>query len=163
MSGFIRAKGRRPDGAAFVIAAVLAVLGAVMIWDAGRLPVAAGYSGIGPGDVPRFIGFGLVGLGIWTAISGLRGEAAPRAPQHIGAVLWITVGLVCQLALLKVAGFAIATGMLFACTAAAFGKRNLVLTVPVGVTLAMAIYGVFDQILKLNLPAGPLENLLFGG
>ena len=52
---------------------------------------------------------------------------------------------------------------LFALTAAGFGKRNLALTIPIGVGLSLAIYGIFDQLLKLRLPAGFLETLLFGG
>jgi len=156
-------KGRRPDGAAFVIAAVLAAIGAVMLWDASRLPAASGYSGIGAGGVPTAVGWCLLGLAVWTLITGFQGGATPRPKQDVPAVLWILAGLVCQLVLLKLAGFAIATGLLFAFTAAGFGKRNLLLTIPVGVALAMGIYGVFDQILKLNLPAGPLETLLFGG
>ena len=34
---------------------------------------------------------------------------------------------------------------------------------PVGIVLALVIYGIFDQLLKLNLPAGSLETLIFGG
>jgi putative tricarboxylic transport membrane protein len=68
-----------------------------------------------------------------------------------------------QLILLHPLGFSIASGLLFACTAAAFGKRNFVLTVPVGIVFAFVVYGVFDQILKLNLPAGVPETLIFAG
>jgi putative tricarboxylic transport membrane protein len=35
--------------------------------------------------------------------------------------------------------------------------------VPAGFVLGLFIYGVFDQLLKLNLPGGPIENLIFGG
>jgi putative tricarboxylic transport membrane protein len=48
-------------------------------------------------------------------------------------------------------------------TAAAFGKRNFALTLPIGIVFALVVYAVFDQVLKLNLPAGFLENLIFGG
>jgi putative tricarboxylic transport membrane protein len=77
--------------------------------------------------------------------------------------LWIVAGLALQLVLLRPAGFSVASGLLFAFTAAGFGKRNLALTVPIGVALSLLIYGVFDQLLKLKLPAGLLENLIFGG
>jgi putative tricarboxylic transport membrane protein len=42
------AQERRPDGAAFIIALVLVALGALLIWDGGRIPNKAGYSGVGP-------------------------------------------------------------------------------------------------------------------
>jgi putative tricarboxylic transport membrane protein len=154
---------RRPDGAAFVIAGLLAALGALLIWDGARIPVKAGYAGVGSGDVPQVVGACLIGLGLWTAIAGFRGAFDPRPHQRIPPLLWIIAGLSLQLILLNVAGFSVASGVLFACTAAAFGKRQLLLTLPIGIAFALGVYGIFDGLLKLNLPGGPLENLLFGG
>jgi putative tricarboxylic transport membrane protein len=155
--------GRRPDGAAFVIAAALAGFGLLLLWEAARIPDKAGYSGVGPGDIPRLIGWGLLVLAAWTGLAAWRAEFEERPKQQIGPLVWIVGGLAAQLVLLNLAGFAIASGLLFACTAAAFGKRNLLLTIPVGIVFALAVYGVFDGLLKLNLPAGPLERLIFGG
>lgn len=154
---------RRPDGAAFFIAAGLAGIGGLMIWDAARIPDMAGYAGIGPADVPRLIGWGLVALAVWTVVDGLLGGFAPRPRQQPVPILWILGGLGLQLVLLSVAGFVLASAMLFACTAGAFGKRNLALTVPVGIVFAAIVYFVFDRLLQLNLPAGPVEMLVFGG
>lgn len=176
-------RGRRPDGAAFVIAAMLAALGALLLWDAGQMLERGGYSGVGPDGMPRVIGYSLLGLAVWTGLSGLGG-AAPREHHEVAPVIWIVGGLLAQMALLKLPdetwgswfglalpgfpwwfpqGFSVASGLLFAFTAAAFGKRRLLVTVPVGIALALAVYGVFDQVLKLNLPAGPVERLIFGG
>lgn len=65
--------------------------------------------------------------------------------------------------LLKPLGFSIATGILFAFTARAFGKRNLAMTLPIGIVFAFAVWVVFSQLLMLHLPAGPLERLFFPG
>ena len=154
---------RRPDGAAFFIAAGLAALGGLLIWDAARIPDLSGYAGIGPADVPRLIGWGVLGLSVWTVVDGLRGGFDPRPRQQPVPVFWILAGLVLQLVLLPFAGFSVASGLLFACTARGFGERRLILTVPVGIAFAAVIYGVFDRLLQLNLPAGPLELLVFGG
>lgn len=162
MSGRID-RTRRPDGAAFVIAAGLAVVGLVLLFEAARIPDMAGYAGIGPADVPRLIGWGLLGLSVWTVIDGMRGGFDPRPRQQPVPVFWILAGLVLQLVLLPFAGFSVASGLLFACTARGFGQRRLTLTVPVGIAFAAAVYGVFDRLLQLNLPAGPLELLVFGG
>lgn len=155
--------GRRPDGAAFIIAAALAALGAVLIWQGAAIPDKGGYAGIGSGTLPQFIGYGLIVLAAGHVIVAIRHGAASRATPHIGPVIWVIAGLSLQLVLLHPLGFSIAAAVLFACTAAGFGKRNLTLTLPIGLVLALVIYGVFDQLLRLKLPAGLLENLIFGG
>jgi putative tricarboxylic transport membrane protein len=151
---------RRPDGAAFVIAGLLAGLGGLLIWDGARIPVKTGYAGVGSGDVPQVIGACLIGLALWTAIAGYRGVFEPRPRQHLPPLFWIIAGLSLQLILLNIAGFSVASGVLFACTAAAFGKRQLLTTLPIGIALAGLVYLVFDGLLRLNLPAGPPEQLL---
>jgi putative tricarboxylic transport membrane protein len=75
-------------------------------------------------------------------------------------MVWIVGGLAAQMLLLKVAGFSIATGLLFAATARAFGRGPLWLTIPVGIVLAFVIWVIFARGLQLSLPAGPLERLI---
>lgn len=153
---------RRPDGASLIVAAVLAVMALVILRDAAGLPQARGYSGVGPADVPRWIAWGLLGLSAWSVVAAFREPAAPRAPQDTGPIGWIVGGLVAQLILLGVAGFILATGVLFAATARAFGKRNLLLTFPLGLVFALIIYLLFAGLLDLSLPAGPIERLILG-
>ena len=74
-------------------------------------------------------------------------------------MLWIVGGLVAQMLLLKPAGFAIATGLLFACAARGFGKGPLWMTVPIGIAISLVIWLIFAGLLNLSLPAGPLEQL----
>jgi putative tricarboxylic transport membrane protein len=155
--------GRRPDGAAFIIAALLAAFGAVLLWDAGTIPDKGGYAGIGPAAMPKIVGWCLLALAAATVAGAFRGRLAEVPRQNPVPLLLIGGGLALQIALLHVVGFSLATGILFAATAAAFGKRNLLLTLPIGVAFAFGIYGVFDGILQLNLPGGPLETLIYGG
>ena len=152
---------RRPDGAAFVIAVVLAAIAGVIFWDVSRLAGAAGYSQVGPTTVPHAIAYCLLGLAIWTAIEAWRGEFPERERQEVAPVVWIVGGLAAQMLLLKVAGFSIATGLLFALTAAGFGKRKLWITIPVGIVLSFVVWTIFAKLLQLSLPAGPLEHLFF--
>lgn len=154
---------RRPNGAALVIAAGLAALGAVLIWQGVSLPEKGGYAGVGSGGLPKFVGVCLFGLAAAHVFVGLRARLdTPPRPEMV-PVLWVVAGLALQLLLLRVVGFSIASGLLFACTAAGFGKRRLLVTLPIGITLALLIYAIFDQLLKLKLPAGLLETLIFGG
>lgn len=163
MSGFEPSTGRRPDGAAFIIAGLLACLGTLLIWQGLAIPDKGGYAGVGSGDAPVFIGICLWLLALTHVWKGFRQAAPSIARQQPVPVLFIIGGLALQLILLHPLGFSIASGLLFACTAAAFGKRNFALTLPVGISFALVVYGVFDQLLKLNLPAGFPENLVFGG
>lgn len=155
--------GRRPVGAAFFIAALLAIFGAVLLWDAARLPQDGGYAGIGPAAMPKLIGWGLIALAGLTALTGMKRKLADVPRQNPVPLLWIGGGVALQIALLHIAGFIIATGLLFAATARGFGERRLPLALAAGLALAFVVYGVFDRLLQLNLPAGPLEHLIFGG
>lgn len=163
MSGFDRETGRRPDGAAFIIAGVLAAIGALLIWQGSVIPDKGGYAGIGSGAAPLFVGACLWALAAAHLWKGLRHGATGIPRQNPVPIMFIVGGLALQLALLHPLGFSIASGLLFAWTAAAFGKRNFAISLPAGIAFALAIYAVFDQLLKLNLPAGFLETLIFGG
>ncbi len=152
--------GGRPDKAALVIAAALAVLAGVVFWQTSIMPVTAQYARVGPTTVPYVVAAGLAALAVGTVVSAFRGGLPARERDDIGPILWIVGGLVAQLVLLKTAGFSIATGALFALTARGFGRGPIWKTFPIGVALAFAIFIVFARGLQLSLPAGPLENLL---
>ena len=154
---------RRPQGAAFIIAAGLAGLAALILWDAAGLKQDGGYAGVGPADVLRLIAYVLLALAVMTVVTGLKGNL-PHPPRQAPApVLWILGGLGLQLVLLHVVGFVVSGALLFGMTARGFGQRPLWKALAVGFVLALIIYGLFDRLLQLNLPAGPLERLIFRG
>jgi putative tricarboxylic transport membrane protein len=154
---------RRPNRAALIIAAVLAAVGMVLIWQGFSIPDKGGYAGVGSGGLPKFIGGGLLVLALGHVVTARQPGGSDGPVTELVPVLWIIAGLVLQLILLHPLGFSIASGLLFALTAAGFGKRRVTVTLPIGIALSLVIFGVFDQLLKLNLPAGPLERLIFGG
>ncbi|OQM74819.1 tripartite tricarboxylate transporter TctB family protein [Manganibacter manganicus] len=152
-------KERRPDGAAFVIAAVLAIIAVVIAWSTATGGNSASYSRIGPNAFPYAIAGVLLVLSIWTAVEAWRGEFPEREAENVGPIIWIVAGLAGQMLLLKTTGFSIATGVLFALTARGFGRGPLWMTVPLGIVISLVIWVVFSKGLQLSLPAGPLENL----
>jgi putative tricarboxylic transport membrane protein len=155
--------GRRRDGAAFIIAVGLVGFGAVLLWDASSIRAGGGYAGVGPAAMPKLVGWVLIALGALTAFNGWRSGAQERPSQRYRPVLWLVGGLAAQIALLQPLGFTLATGLLFACGAAAFGERRFHVSLPAGFALAFAVYGLFDVLLRLNLPAGLPERLIYGG
>ena len=150
----------RPDWAALAIAVVLGVAAVVIGWSTATMPGAANYARIGPTSFPYAIAAVLFVLAVWTAVAALRGEFPRREEQNVAPMVWIVGGLAAQMLLLKVAGFSIATGLLFAATARGFGRGPLWLTIPVGIVLAFIIWIIFARGLQLSLPAGPLERLI---
>ena len=158
-SGAPASRGLRLDWAELVIALALIALGAMVAWDAAHMRSGvAAYSRVGPRAFPYGIAAGLALIGIGTAFSALRNLPPQRERDEIVPMVWIVGGLVTQIALLRFAGFAIATGAVFAATAKAFGRGRLWLTYPLGVIFSLAIWLFFAKGLLLVLPSGPLEN-----
>jgi putative tricarboxylic transport membrane protein len=154
---------RRPNRAAFAIALGLAALGAVLIWQGSVIPNKGGYAGIGSGAAPTGVGVVLILLALGHIASGLKTQVLAHHYQNWGAIGWILTGLLLQLFLLKPLGFTVASGLLFACAARAMGYRRLHIALAAGLVLAFGVYGVFDGLLKLNLPAGFIEHLIYRG
>ena len=150
----------RPDRAALVIAVCLGIAAVVIFWQTALMPVAANYARVGPTTFPYVIAAVLLLLAVWTAIAALRGEFPEREEQRVAPLVWIVGGLAAQMLLLKLAGFSIATGLLFAATARGFGRGPLWITIPLGIVIAFAIWIVFAKGLQLSLPAGFIERLV---
>jgi putative tricarboxylic transport membrane protein len=151
---------RRVDRAALVVAAGLFVLGAVVTWDASRLGAGGAYARIGPQTIPYVIAGCLAALGVWTIVEALRADFPERERPEHRPVLWIVGGLIAQLILLRLAGFSIATGVMFGMVVSGLGRRPLWFTVPVGIILALAVWLIFAKLLSLSLPAGPPETAI---
>lgn len=154
------ARGNAPDKAVLVIAAGLALLAGVIIWSTASMGSGGAYSRVGPTTFPYAIAAVLLVLAACTVVSAWRGGFPKREPEAIAPVIWIVGGLIGQMLLLKVAGFSIATGILFAATARAFGRGPLWLTFPIGVVLSFIVWFIFSKGLQLTLPAGPFEKLI---
>jgi putative tricarboxylic transport membrane protein len=151
---------RRVDRAGIGIAAMLAAVAAILVFDARRLPDASAY-GMGPEVMPLVIAAGLGVLAIGNLINALRGELPERENADSGAVWLMLAGLALLIAIIGLGGgFILATTVLFVTTARAFGRRSLLTDIAIGLVLTSLTYLAFDRMLTLSLPAGPLERLL---
>jgi putative tricarboxylic transport membrane protein len=152
-------KARRPDVAALLLGLALLALAALVAWDASRLGGGATYAQVGPKSFPYVIAGGLTLLSVWTMVAAWLGDVPAREPDEVAPILWIVGGLVAQMLLLGVAGFSIATGVMFGLVARGFGERRLWLTIPAGILVSLVLFFVFNRGLQLTLPGGPLERL----
>ncbi|KKC35316.1 C4-dicarboxylate ABC transporter [Devosia epidermidihirudinis] len=151
---------RRPDGAALVIAVILAGIAAIIIWQTSQMRLPPIQARVGPTVFPYAIAGGMLLLSVGTAVSAMRGGFPARDNDNYVPIAWIIGGLVAQILLLSTAGFSIATGILFAFTAKAFGRGPLWQTIPIGVVFAFIVWFAFAKGLQLSLPAGFLERLI---
>jgi putative tricarboxylic transport membrane protein len=151
---------RRPDGAALVIAAILAVIAAVIVWQTSQMRVPPIQARVGPTVFPYIIAGGLLLLSVGTVVSALRNSFPERTNDNYVPMFWIMGGLVAQLLLLTTIGFSVATGILFAFTAKAFGRGPLWKTIPIGVAFSFIVWFAFAKGLQLSLPSGPIERLI---
>ena len=151
---------RRVDRAGLVIAALLATLAVVLVWDARRLQSTAMY-GMGPDAMPVVVACGLALLAIGNFVDALRGNLPARESADPVPVVLILVGLALLIAIIGFGGgFILATSALFVTTSAAFGRRAILIDAIIALAMSTLIYLAFDRLLTLSLPAGPLERLL---
>ncbi|SDI60489.1 putative tricarboxylic transport membrane protein [Bradyrhizobium sp. Rc2d] len=151
---------RRVDRAGLVIAALLAGLAVVLVWDSRGLQSGAMY-GMGPEAMPVVVASGLALLAIGNFIDALRGNLPARESSDPVPVVLILIGLALLIAIIGFGGgFILATSALFVTTSAAFGRRAVLADSIIALVMSTLIYLAFDRLLTLSLPAGPLERLL---
>jgi putative tricarboxylic transport membrane protein len=140
------------------IAIGVLVLGASLLVGTLAIPAVAGYERIGPAAFPWLISIGLIVVGCVLAWNALREGTQPdvHTSLRVGPPAFIVLGLLLHLLLLERAGFVVASSILFVCTALAFGTRHRLLTLAMGIGLALAAYLAFARGLGLELPSGVL-------
>jgi putative tricarboxylic transport membrane protein len=156
----MQSQHRRADPAGIVVAALLAVLAGLIIYDMTTLTITQTY-GVGPKAMPIVVATGLILLAIGNLMLAFRGGFPEREqPAHLPIVL-ILGGLVAVIVLIGIGGgFIPAVTILFAATATAFGRRAILADLAIGFVLSTAAYLMFAKLLSLSLPMGPLERLL---
>ena len=153
-------EARKPDRAAIAIAIFLLVVAAVTAWDASVLQLAPTY-GLGPKMMAYVVAAGMAIIAVANLVLAWRGDFPERESYDPKAVVLILGGFAALIAIIAFGGgFIPATAVLFAATAAAFGRKAVVVDLLIGVVLGVAVYLLFDKLLTLSLPAGPIERLL---
>lgn len=158
--------------AELILSLAVLALGVAVAVGTSQLSSAGGYARIGPNVAPAVVAGGLILLGVWLCCEALSGgwrNAAPDEPEargehrfHIGAFIWVSIGLIAQILLIDRAGFVLAQATLFACVARAFGSLKSARDSAIGILLGLAVFLFFVKFLNVNLPAGWLQPLLGG-
>lgn len=142
------------------LGAVCVVASTAMAWAAQDYAAAISYEPVGPRAFPLLLAGGLALCGLWLALrpgagaEGFRG--VPWKPTAVCAAAVLVYALLFQWL-----GFPLATALMAVPVGMAFGgswKQALT----GGAVLGLALYLLFDKVLDVVLPAGPLALLLGG-
>lgn len=152
------------------VSAVLVVLGVVVLVDAVRIHTDFAQRGpVGPKAVPIVVGTALLVVAVLLArdvLRGGRGEAEGgedvdlAAPADFRTVLLLCGAFLANAALIGVVGFPISGAVLFWGAAYALGSRHFVRDPLIAAGLSVATFLVFNNLLGVPLPGGPLMGVL---
>jgi putative tricarboxylic transport membrane protein len=152
------------------VSGVLVVLGVVVLVDALRIHTDFAQRGpVGPKAVPVVVGVGLLVVAVLLArdvLRGGRGEAEGGEDIDLAAPAdWRTVLLLCgaflaNAALIGVVGFPISGAILFWGAAYALGSRHFVRDPLIAAGMSVATFLIFNNLLGVPLPGGPLMGVL---
>ncbi len=163
-------QGERLDKAQYIVCAVLAVVGAFLVYDA--LTLDAGFAKVdpvGPRAFPLFIGIVLIVLAVILAVAIPRGSVGEAdAGEDIDPNLpsdWRTVGMlvamfIALILLVNPLGWAIAGALFFAGCATVLGSRHYIRNILIGAVLSVGTFYAFYSGLGIPLPAGILDGIL---
>jgi putative tricarboxylic transport membrane protein len=143
-----------------LLGAVCVVASAAMAWAAQDYAAAISYEPVGPRAFPMLLAGGLSLCGLWLV---LRPAAGAGTFRHVpGRATALCAGAVLAYAMLfQWLGFVLATALMALPVGMAFGgswKQSLA----GGTGLGLVLYLLFDKLLDVVLPTGPLAALLGG-
>ena len=143
-----------------VIAVVLFAMAAITYWDASHMTTRATY-GMSASAASYFVALLFLVLAVGHLISALRPSDVDIETADWKAVGWIGLALTGLIASIWLGGgFILGSAMLFAFTARAFGRKALLVDTCLGVLIGLLVFLLFNKLLTLALPQGPLERLL---
>ncbi|WP_030778974.1 tripartite tricarboxylate transporter TctB family protein [Streptomyces sp. NRRL S-920] len=152
------------------VSVLLLLLGALVLTDALTMDVEITQRGpVGPRTVPVAVGVGLLVVALLIAadvLRGGRGEAESgedidlSEPADWRTVLLLTGVFLATAVLIEPAGFPVAGALLFWGSAYALGSRHLDRDPLIAAGLSVTTYAVFNNLLGVPLPGGPLMGVL---
>ncbi|MET9549087.1 tripartite tricarboxylate transporter TctB family protein [Streptomyces sp. NPDC006627] len=167
----------RPDRRAWLrehselgVSVLLLALGALVLTDALTMDVEIAQRGpIGPKTVPVAVGIGLFVVALLLAVDvlrGGRGEAESgedidlSEPADRRTVLLLAGVFLAAAVLIEPLGFPVTGALLFWGSAYALGSRHLDRDPLIAAVLSVVTYVIFNNLLGVPLPGGPLMGVL---
>ncbi|MFD5648013.1 tripartite tricarboxylate transporter TctB family protein [Streptomyces sp. NPDC127039] len=152
------------------VCVLLLALGVLVLTDALTMDVDITQRGpVGPKTVPVVVGIGLLVIAALLAVDVLRGgrgeaeggeDVDLSEPADLRTVLLLSGIFLGAAALIEPAGFPVAGALLFWGAAFALGSRRVDRDPLIAAVLSLITYVVFDKLLGVPLPGGPLMGVL---
>ncbi|MEU3855639.1 tripartite tricarboxylate transporter TctB family protein [Streptomyces sp. NPDC029554] len=152
------------------VCALLLALGALVLTDALTMDVDIAQRGpVGPRTVPIVVGAGLLLIAALLAVDVLRGGRGQAEggedidlsePADWRTVLLLTGVFLGSAVLIEPLGFPVAGALLFWGAAFALGSRRVDRDPLIAAGLSLVTYTVFNNLLGVPLPGGPLMGVL---
>ncbi|MFI6206199.1 tripartite tricarboxylate transporter TctB family protein [Streptomyces sp. NPDC051041] len=152
------------------VCVLLLALGVLVLTDALAMDVDVARRGpVGPRTVPVAVGAGLLAVAALLAVDVLRGgrgraetgeDVDLSEPADRRTVLLLTGVFLGAAVLIEPLGFPAAGALLFWGAAFALGSRRTDRDPLVAAVLSLVTYAVFDKLLGVPLPGGPLMGVL---
>ncbi|MFI6932724.1 tripartite tricarboxylate transporter TctB family protein [Streptomyces sp. NPDC050287] len=152
------------------VCVLLLALGVLVLTDALTMDVDLTQRGpVGPKTVPVVVGIGLLVIAALLAVDVLRGgrgqaetgeDVDLSEPADWRTVLLLTGVFLGAAALIEPLGFPLAGALLFWGAAFALGSRRADRDPLIAAVLSLVTYVVFNNVLGVPLPGGPLMGVL---
>lgn len=157
---------RRSAAGELAIAVGVIALAGIIYWQMLVIPVSPLYAKVGPTLVPTLAAVALLGLGLALLLAAVRGgwqseEERTAVPDRM-ALAWVLGGLFLNVLLIGMAGFTIASTLLFICVARGYGSRRIVRDAAFGAIFALTAYFGFAKTLGINIGGGLVESAIEG-
>ena len=148
-----------PDRPTVVIAVVLFAVAFITYWDASHMTARATY-GMNASAASYFVAILFLSLAFGHLISAFKPSSSEVESTDWVAVGWIGLALAGLIGAIWLGGgFILGSTLLFALTARAFGRNALLADLCIGAIIGLLVFLLFNQLLTLTLPQGPLERL----
>jgi putative tricarboxylic transport membrane protein len=152
------------------VCVLLLALGVLVLTDALTMDVDIAQRGpVGPKTVPVVVGAGLLVVAALLAVDVLRGgrgqaesgeDVDLSEPADWRTVLLLTGVFLGAAVLIEPLGFPVAGALLFWGAAYALGSRSFHRDPLIAAVLSLVTYAVFNNLLGVPLPGGPLMGVL---
>jgi putative tricarboxylic transport membrane protein len=142
-------------------AALVLLLGLLVLWDSRRLGSSWGEDGPEPGYFPFYIGLLICISAVATLVTAFRQRELRHKPfvsrEQLKLILIVLLPTIVYVSLIAYLGLYVASTVYIALFMWRLGKYSWLTTLPVSIGVSVAFFLVFEVWFKVPLPKGPLE------